>query len=129
MSISATIGGLLDREGLGLLSDTRRLDAFLRDLHPERPQEIFLLVEVAESGVLERLRTSEPGSDADQRGCAEQLSAASGIASNLALWAVQTWSEALPDAAWLDAASSSDGAEPSAGLRWEGSIEEVLGLD
>jgi hypothetical protein len=127
MSIADTLRALIEQNGLGLLGDPRRLDAFLRDLVPERPQEVFLLVEVAESGVLARLRCGLPGIDAEQRGCAEQLAAVSGVAPNLSLWAVQVWSDALPEAAWLEDQAMPQEERQSDGQRWEGSIEEVLG--
>ena len=56
MSISVTLQELLDHHGFALLNDSRRLEGFLKDLHPEEEREVFLLIEAHAAGFVSQLR-------------------------------------------------------------------------
>ena len=55
--IEMTLHNLLDDIGLSLLNTPQRLDGFLRDIHPNQPRDVFLIVEMIESGVLSKMRS------------------------------------------------------------------------
>ena len=121
--IEMTLHNLLDDIGLSLLNTPQRLDGFLRDIHPNQPREVFLIVEMIESGVLSKMRSGKPHLDAEFNGFAAQLSSKSGIAPTFARWAVQTWRDALPESAY-DQEGMPEAMQDS---QWSGSIDAVLG--
>ena len=123
-TIAASLRNLLAEEGLSLLESPLRLDAFLRDFHPNQPREVYLMVEMIESGVLSSMRQGKPHLDAEFNGFAAQLSAKSGTAPTFARWAVETWRDALPESAYDQKETE---VKKTTIQRWPGSIETVLG--
>jgi len=130
VKLQARLEQLLEQEGLSLLSDPRRLEGFLRDGFPEQPRDVYLITEIMECGVLDRLRREDWSRDSNLRGCAEQLSAQSGVASNLALEAVRIWADSLPDTARIKEESTEDNKEPESHVpcAWTGTVRAVLGV-
>ena len=72
-----------------LLEQPRVVEAFLRDLHPQSPREVAILVEA----LLQRgLAVDQPTAAR-----AQALSAASGVAIPFATWAIGSVEECLSD--------------------------------
>ena len=122
-SISRTVARLLDEQGLSLLEDPLRLEAYLRDLHPEEPQSVFLLIEVMQTGILGQLCRKRLQLDSEIEGLAAKLTALSGIVPRLSFWAIQSWSMLLPDEVYR-VSESPEKANPAE--EWKGTIGEIL---
>ena len=96
-----TLAHLLGRFGTELMDDIRRVESYLRDLHPDAPREVAVLVEALACGVVTRLRIflaqsgvqTLPTKDRDQ--LVRHLTDNSGISGRFALWAVDGWLEIL----------------------------------
>ena len=54
--VLTTLAELLSQHTLALLEQPRRLEGMLRDLHPDEPLAVSVLVEASARGVVERLR-------------------------------------------------------------------------
>ena len=117
-SIPNTIQHLFETVGIGLLEHPLRLEAFLRDLHPDKPAEVSVLVESILSGSVEQLLRRTSRSE-----CIATLSAKSGIAPRYSDWAMQLWSDVIPKSALLE---PEEKRTVSTNI-WEGSVEEILG--
>ena len=122
-NIISTLRDLIERYGIDLLESPMRLDGFLRDLHPHLPREVYLIIEMIESGVLNKMRRGKPHLDSEFNGFAAQLSAKSGTAPTFARWAVQAWRDALPESAYVLEKHTPKVAQQQ---RWSGSIDAVL---
>ena len=122
--ITSSLTNLLDEIGLSLLTSPLRLDAFLRDLHPDKPRETYLIIEMMESGILDKMRSGKPHLDSEFNGFAAQLSAKSGTAPTFARWAVQAWRDALPESAYDHQETQPETMQTR---QWSGSIDSVLG--
>ena len=96
MSISETLEELLEQHGQPLLNDARRLEGFLKDLHPEEEREVFLLIEAHDAGFVSHLRAHKNIKEAQRQQLALQLVFTSGIAITHACWAIDTWSACIP---------------------------------
>ena len=116
----STIHHLLDEYGLDLIGNPLRIEAFLRDLHPNEPQKIFLLLEVVHSGLISQIRQKKPRLDSELEGYAAKLTAISGIVPRLAFWAIQTWANLLPEEAFV-----AQEEEPE--KTWQGTIADYFG--
>lgn len=90
--IITTLGTLLGRDGAALIDQRRRLEGLLRDLHPDDPLEVSVLVEAVERGVVERLR-HDPRHP--QQPLVAMLTEGSGLALRPATWAVDAWRSLL----------------------------------
>ena len=96
-----TLAHLLGRFGADLMDDIRRVESYLRDLHPDAPREVAILVEALACGVVTRLRLflaqsgaqTLPTQDRDE--LVRHLTENSGISGRFALWAVDGWLEIL----------------------------------
>lgn len=86
--VLTTTATLLSEHTLALLDQPRRLEAMLRDLHPDAPRSVSVLVEACARGVVERLR-AEPR--AQQQPLVAMLTEGSGLALRPATWAVNGW--------------------------------------
>ena len=115
---------LLKEHGCELLDQPFRIHAFLKDLAPEQPKEVFVLTEVILSGVLDTIRLQKPQLDSELQGFAASLTAQSGVVPNLALWAVQIWVDLLPAAAYFDEVNRQQSKQHE---ERQGSIEDILG--
>jgi hypothetical protein len=102
---------------LSLLDDSLRFEAFLRDFHPDKSPEISVLTESVRSGVLFQFLQRTPIQE-----CAASLSARSGISPRYSDWAMDLWSQIIPESAMVDPI---DQAERDQG--WIGTVEDVLG--
>ena len=51
-----TLAHLLGRFGPDLMDDIRKDESYLRDIHPDAPREVAVLVEALACGVVTRLR-------------------------------------------------------------------------
>ncbi len=96
-----TLSHLLGRFGNELVDDIRRLEGFLRDLHPDAPREVAILIEALSSGVVTRLqlllaqRDQEDLKSSDRDDLVRHLTESSGISGRFALWAVDGWLDIL----------------------------------
>ena len=98
MNIVQTLEQLLETHGVVLLDDQKRLEGFLKDLHPEEEREVFLLTETHAAGFVEKLRGQKNIKESQRQHLALQLVSTSGIAINHASWAIDTWARCIP--AW-----------------------------
>ena len=116
-----TLSHLLSRFGPELIEDIRRVEAFLRDIHPEDAREVAVLVEAISCGVVTRLRLclAQNGgvnirpSDRDE--LVRHMTESSGISGRFALWAVDGWLSVLG----VEAASA---VQPEVSTRKRGSL-------
>ena len=95
-SVEATLSGLLRQQGRALVMQERRLEGLLRDLHPDDPQEVSVLVEAVTRGVVARLLAAGTWPKGSAR---EVLVAAlteeSGLGLRPAEWSVGVWCRTL----------------------------------
>ena len=129
-----TLAHLLGRFGPELVDDIRRVEAYLRDLHPDAPREVAVLVEALSSGVVTRLRlllaqSSESSlQPSDRDDLVRHLTESSGISGRFALWAVDGWLELLGvDAAGSQAPPAPSRKRGSLVRDRPGTLESVLG--
>jgi hypothetical protein len=88
---------LVGRYGRDLSGDARRCEALLKDVCPNHKREIFLLVSaVSESVTLDLLNCSDGlPKEAQLSRLTKRLNESTGVAENLARWAVESWAFAL----------------------------------
>ena len=129
-----TLSHLLGRYGTELVNDIRRIEAFLRDLHPDSPREVAVLVEALSSGVVTRLRVllARSGEDSvlysDRDDLVLFLSENSGLSGRFALWAVDGWLQVLGvEAASAEVPPSPQRKRGSLVRDRPGTLESVLG--
>ncbi|MED5374359.1 MAG: hypothetical protein VX899_25295 [Myxococcota bacterium] len=77
-----------------LHQNPRRLEAFLRDLHPEDLREVSVLVEAAERGCVDTLMSFHHDGRELNR-LARELSTQSAMAMRWAIWALELWAEVV----------------------------------
>ena len=132
-SIDKTLQTLIDEEGMEILFSPLRIQGVLQDDHPQDSKLIFSTMEVLYSGILEDiLDVKNPLQEHIQHELAQMLNQRSGIQLSLALWAVQTWIQSIPQEYF---ATLTEKERQKANKRsndeyeniWRGSIEEVLG--
>jgi hypothetical protein len=110
-----TLSHILRLHGTSVVDDIRRLEALLRDLQPDAPLEVAILIEALSSGVVTRLQLflaqSGEGSlqPADRDDLVRHLTESSGISGRFALWAVDGWLQTLG----VEASSSQTPPNPS----------------
>lgn len=95
-AVADTLAELVSQHGAALVANERRIEGFLRDLHPEDPLEVSVLVEAVSRGVVARLRAA----DGWPRGSAREalvaaLTEESGLGLRPAEWAVAVWCRTL----------------------------------
>lgn len=87
---------LLRQQGMGLLEQERRLEGFLRDLHPDDPLEVSVLVEAVSRGVVARLQASGAWPQGSIREVlVAALTEGSGLGLRPAEWSVGVWCRTL----------------------------------
>lgn len=119
--VLTTLAELIEAHTLALLEQPRRLSGMLRDLHPDAPLAVSVLIEARARGVVERLR-DDPR--APQQPLVAMLTEGSGLALRPATWAVDGWRRLLGGAA-----PSQDGDRDGHGsliANRSGTLEEVL---
>jgi len=92
-ALVATLRHLLARHGTRLLKDHRRLNAFLRDLHPDAPRSVAVAVEVVRSGLLRELRADDDA--ATRHGQVRRLRDGAGVAPRYGARALERWRAVL----------------------------------
>ena len=116
--IKQTISDVLTEYGDSLLDNPLRLEAFLRDLHHDKPKEISCFMEVIHSGVLQYISTQTP------RDCQLMLAQKGGLTPVAAEWAIDTWiflwKQGIFRLEQKDQVCDNQNA-------WRGSVEDVLG--
>ena len=117
--IKHSIRDLFEQVGLGILEQPLRFEAFMRDLHPQNPAEVSVLTESLLSGSVDQLLRKVPLHE-----CIASLSARGGIAPRYADWVMNLWLDILPASAMLEQQEE----QQHSSKRWEGSVEEVLGI-
>ena len=95
-SIAQTLRTLLEREGELILSRPLRLEAFLRDHHPDSPQQCFIVMEILHIGLVEALRRAGFQHEHLHDEWAQLLSAKSGISPKYGQECITLWAHALP---------------------------------
>ena len=119
--VLATLAELLSEHTLSLLDQPRRLEGMLRDLHPDAPRAVSVLVEACARGVGERLQ-AEPR--AQQQPLVAMLTEGSGLALRPATWAVDGWRALLGG---TDPTQDGDqGGHDSLIANRPGTLEDVL---
>jgi len=119
--VLTTLAELLSQHTLALLEQPRRLEGMLRDLHPDEPLAVSVLVEASARGVVERLR-DDPR--AQQQPLVAMLTEGSGLALRPATWAVDGWRTLLGGA---DTSKDGDhGGHDSLIAHRPGTLEDVL---
>ena len=99
--VTQTLAHIIGRFGADIVHDIRKVEALLRDLHPESEREVAVLVEALSSGVVTRLRVclAQTGGDTlrpiDRDDLIRHLTESAGISGRFALWAVDAWLEVL----------------------------------
>ena len=95
-AVEETLETLLQVVGVVLLDQPRRLEGFLRDMHPDSPQEVSVLLEAVQCGVVAQLRgRAARVRGAEREGLVASLTAGSGLDPSLAAWAVAVWCRIL----------------------------------
>ena len=95
-TIENTLRTLLEQHGPPILEQPMRLEAFLRDHHPEKPQMCFILLEVIHSGIVEKIRQTVTRLEHHQEEWVQLLSASSGISPKFGHECITLWTNALP---------------------------------
>lgn len=95
-SVEITLRTLLEQHGPTLLEHPMRLDAFLRDHHPEEPQLCFIILEVLHSGIVEKIRQTIAHLEHHHEEWVQLLSASSGISPKFGHECITLWTNALP---------------------------------
>jgi hypothetical protein len=94
---SISLNELIAEHGVELVDDPRRLEAFLRDYCPDCKREVFALLAASRAGVPRHLlnQARDSGLESIALTLAKHLEDDFGLSSDLALWAVKSWSSAL----------------------------------
>ena len=96
-----TLSRLLTRYGSEMTEDIRRVESFLRDIHPDCPRAVAVLVEALSCGVVTRLRLCLAQHDGvslrprDRDTLVRHMTESSGVSGRFALWAVDGWLSVL----------------------------------
>ena len=117
MSVIDSVTMLLDEHGIALLENPLRLQAFLKDLHPDDEREVFLLCEALFSGFVDRLRFEIQPNESKRQQLALDFVSRCGVAIVYASWTIQAWTEILPSWAY----------EKKQTIKYHGTLDEVLG--
>ena len=122
-SIINTLRTLLEREGESLLGNPLRLDAFLRDKHPDSPQQCFILIEILQTGLVDELRRAGFQHEHLHDEWAQILSAKSGISPKFGQECITLWAQALPSEFFVERTQGPLSNRPSETI----SLEDYLG--
>ena len=126
-AVEDTLEALLQVVGLSLASQARRLEGFLRDMHPDSPREVSVLIEAVERGVVDQIRSSQARMTAAERAVlVAALTEGAGLGLQSAEWAVAVWCRTLLGEA---AERGADGTRRRASRVTDrpGSFDDVLG--
>ncbi len=93
--VASTLQDLLDEHGHALLGQHRRVEALLRDLHPDRPRTVAITVEALDRGVVGTLQQANTCSATEFDALTARLREQSGLSQRFALQAVEIWMQAL----------------------------------
>ena len=119
--VLTTLELLIEQHTLALLAQPRRLEGMLRDLHPDDPLAVSVLIEASARGVVERLR-DDPRTP--QPPLVAMLTEGSGLALRPAIWAVDGWRTLLGG---TDPSQDGDQSEKDSLIAHRpGTIEDVL---
>ena len=112
-----TVSSLIEEHGVSLLENPLRLEAFLKDLHPNDEREVFLLCEAHFAGFVDRLRQEVQRNESKRQTLALDFVSRCGVAIVYASWTIQAWTEILPSWAY----------ERKRKKQYFGTLDEVLG--
>jgi hypothetical protein len=109
---------LFQKFGDELLERPLRMEAFLRDLHYDKPKEVSCLMEAVRSGVIAHLPIET------SRDCQVMLAQKGGLTPVSAEWAIGVWL-----GLWKEGTFRLEQKEQRTEERniWVGSVEKVLG--
>jgi len=95
--IYATIATLLKTHGLTLLDNPRRLEAFLKDYHPQKRRELAVVLGALREGIPKRLLDPAPGvlRHIQAQRLTKLLRENLALTQEAAVWGVNTWAQAL----------------------------------
>ena len=116
--IKDSLRTLFQKHGDKLLETPLRMEAFLRDLHYDKPKEVSCLMEAIHSGVIGHLSIETP------RDCQIMLAQKGGLTPVSAESAIGVWL-----GLWTEGAFRLEQKEQQIEERstWTGSVEKVLG--
>ena len=114
--IQDSVRQLLIANGERLLQDPLRLEAFLRDLHYDKPKEVSSVLEAVHSGVIAFFPTETI------RDCQIMLAQKGGLTPLSAEWAIGVWHELWKEGLFFLETKSTT----QKNTVWNGSIEDVL---
>lgn len=117
MSVVETANSLIEEHGMALLENPLRLEAFLKDLHPDDEREVFLLCEAHFAGFVDRLRQDVQRNESKRQRVALDFVSRCGVAIVYASWTIQAWTEILPSWAYKKKQKK----------QYFGTLDEVLG--
>ena len=116
MSVVQTASSLIEEHGVSLLENPLRLEAYLKDLHPDDERDVFLICEAHFAGFVDRLRQEVQMSESKRQRLALDFVACCGVAIVFASWTIQAWTEILPSWAY----------EKKRRKQYLGTLDEVL---
>lgn len=95
-TINETLHELLREHGEDLLCDLQRLESFLRDLHPKEAQKCFILIEIARTSILDKIRQAGFQQEHNQEQLVQLLKSKCGISPKFGQECITIWTNALP---------------------------------
>jgi hypothetical protein len=93
-AMAATLRMIIDKHGIGLLANHRKLFGLLRDYAPSEPRAIRVVMSAFDLGIAERLAGPQTLSPDVLESEARSLAADTGLRDDLARWAVDVWAKA-----------------------------------
>ena len=117
MSVVNTVSQLIEEHGISILENPLRMESFLKDLHPDKEREVFLLCEAHFAGFVDLLRQDKQRSESKRQRLALDFVSRCGVAIVYASWTIQAWTEILPSWAY----------EKEQKKQYIGTLEQVLG--
>ena len=90
-SLEETLARLIATRGRTLLEDPRLLNALLRDLHPESPLQVSVLIEFLRSGQLDILQDPKRIRVTTDAAIVTHLKEKAGVAPRHSAWAIDVW--------------------------------------
>ena len=117
MSLVNTVSQLIEEHGVSILENPLRMESFLKDLHPDKEREVFLLCEAHFAGFVDLLRQDKQRSESKRQRLALDFVSRCGVAIVYASWTIQASTEILPSWAY----------EKEQKKQYIGTLEQVLG--
>ena len=126
--ILTTLSQIIARRGPSVLADYRLLNAILRDLHPDAPLKISVLVELIRSDLLPTMRETTAATSSTDAALVTHLKEQAGISPRHGAWAIDGWRKVLhlSSTSTNEPAPTSQGGVRSLISSRPGSLDDVL---